>query len=358
MLRRLGRPVRRDTERGGVAIHPFRGYGSDREVFLMGRVLRQPRFAAMREAADGVTLVDFARRALRRGIRGARVTARLGGAQGSAETDSDGYFRICLSADDTRLSGEGWQTARVRIESPAEAAGALAEAAVYLRPRASRCVVVSDIDDTVVETGVANKLRMFWNLFFEDVEGRVAYPGVAAFYRQLHDGPSGREGNPMLYVSRGPWAIYEVLELFFQRHRVPEGPILFLREWGMTLQRPLPPPAKDHKLALIRAMLAVYDDAPFVLIGDSGQQDPEIYARIVREHPERVLAVYIRKVRGKPERHEAIRKLASKVAATGAELVLADDTVAMARHAAGLGLVDEGAPALVRGDRVRDEQET
>lgn len=354
-LRRLSHPVRADAERHGVAIHAYRGYGSRDRLFLMGRVLRQPRLAGLRRSAHRPTLIDFLRRTLRRGVRGARVVAEYGGARAEAETDADGYFRVQLCAREGLLPGEGWQSVQLRLEAPARAAGATAEAAVYLRPAASRCVVISDIDDTVVETGVASKLRMFWNLFFEDVESRVAYPGVAAFYRQLHAGASGDQDNPMLYVSRGPWAIYEILDLFFQRHRIPVGPILFLRDWGMTLQRPLPPPAREHKLALIRDMLAVYDDLPMVLIGDSGQRDPEIYARVVEEHPARIKAIYIRNVGRDPARDAAIRRLAEDLAAAGADLQLADDTVAMARHAAAEGLVGPEVPDLVRSDRARDE---
>lgn len=356
ILRRLSRPVRRDTGRRGVVIHTYRGYGSGAEIFLMGRVLRQPRFESLRRGAHDPTLIDFLRRIFRRGVRGAEVCAELGGIRASATTDTDGYFQISLEAAEGALPGHGWQEVRIFLASPPEAAGAEARAGVYLRPPASRCVIVSDIDDTVVETGVANKLRMFWNLFFEDVESRVAYPGVAEFYRQLHGGTSGAEGNPMLYVSRGPWAIYEILELFFQRHGVPEGPILFLREWGLTLQRPLPPPAEDHKLALIRGMLSVYGSAPFVLIGDSGQHDPEIYARIVQEHPERVRAIYIRNVGHGQDRDAAIARLAEEVLAAGAELLLADDTVEMAEHAVRHGLIAETAPARVRGERRHDEQ--
>ena len=62
----------------------------------------------------------------------------------------------------------------------------------------------------------------------------------------------------MLYVSRAPWSIYEVLDGFFRQHDIPVGPVLFLREWGMTLQRPLPRRGKAHKLELIRRMLDLY----------------------------------------------------------------------------------------------------
>ncbi len=145
---------------------------------------------------------------------------------------------------------------------------------MFIPPERCRCVVVSDIDDTVMRTGVANKLKMLWRLFVEDAESRVAFPGVAALYRALHAGAGGAEGNPMLYVSRAPWGLYEMLSEFFQRHGIPAGPVLFLREWGLSWTHPLPRRATDHKQALIRHMLALYRDLPFVLIGDSGQHDP------------------------------------------------------------------------------------
>src|SRR5690606_15856540 len=150
---------------------------------------------------------------------------------------------------------------------------------------------------------------------------------------------------------RGPWSIYDVLDEFFNLHRIPIGPVLFLREWGMTLQRPLPRRAQDHKLELIRNMLALYRDLPFVLIGDSGQRDPEIYAQVVREHPGRALAIYIRNVSRDPARHRAIEDLALEVLAAGSSLLLAADSLAMAEHAAERGLIAPDAVAEVASER-------
>jgi phosphatidate phosphatase APP1 len=196
---------------------------------------------------------------------------------------------------------------------------------------------------------------MMYNLFMQDARSRVAFPGVAAFYRALHEGPSGNEQNPMLYVSRGPWSIYEVLVAFFRMHNIPVGPILFLREWGLTLQSPLPRRAKDHKRDLIRKMLSLYDDLPFVLIGDSGQHDPELYCDIVREHPRRVLAAYIRNVTRTPDRRKEIEALAEEVVASGSALLLAADTFAMAEHAASRGLIAEQALPAVLEERRREQ---
>ena len=186
----------------------------------------------------------------------------------------------------------------------------------------------------IMYTGVANKLRMLWRLFVEDAQSRVAFPGVAAPC-------TGRCTAALRAISRTPcsmsrarlgastrcWRSSSIGTAF------PVGPILFLREWGVSWTSPLPRKAEDHKRELIHNMLALYSDLPFVLIGDSGQHDPEIYRQIVEEHPGRVLAVYIRNVSRDPKRIKEIEDLAKVVAGAGSSLVLAADSMAMAEHA-------------------------
>jgi phosphatidate phosphatase APP1 len=349
MLRLLARPVRVARGRGGVALQLYRGYGSREEVFLIGQVFRQP--LAGRASPDDTlsrALADIGRRLLRRGMAGAEVIARFSGAEGRFATDSDGYFRVHLRLAEPPPGDRLWHKMALELAGPARVA---ATGELFIPPPACRCVVISDIDDTVMHTGVGNKLAMLGRLFLQGAESRVAFPGVAAFLRALHHGASGGEHNPMLYVSRAPWSIYEVLDEFFRLHAIPAGPLLFLREWGLTLQRPLPRRGKGHKLELIRNMLALYRDLPFVLLGDSGQRDPEIYARVVRENPGRVLAIYIRNVSRDPARLGAIEKLAAEVAGAGSSLVLAADSMAMAEHAAQHGLIAAEALAEVRGER-------
>jgi len=255
------------------------------------------------------------------------------------------------------MQGRLWQSMDLRLLRPGSP-GSAARGAVFVVPKTARLVVISDIDDTVIFTGVANKVRMIWRMLLQRAQKKIAFPGVAAFYRSLHRGITGEERNPLLYVSRGPWAIYEILTEFFNLNAIPVGPVLFLREWGLTLQQPFPPPSKDHKLNLIRTMLDSYKDLPFILIGDSGQRDPEIYAQVVREHPGRVMAVYIRNVSRDPNRRKAVEELARQVVEAGSSLVLASDTFSMAAHAADSGFIRvEDLPEIL-GERVAQEGRT
>jgi phosphatidate phosphatase APP1 len=308
ILGAVARPVQEAQGESGVVIQPYRGYGSHIEVFLIGRIFRQSQPDP--ELGRGYllrTLRDIGRCIARRAISDAIVTARFYGAEETVITDEDGYFRVHLSPALPPPLDCSWHTMDLTLPQPQ---AVHAQAQIFIPPGSCRYVVISDIDDTVMHTGVANKLRMLWRLFVEDAQSRVAFPGVGALYRGLHAGASGDQQNPMLYVSRAPWGIYEVLEEFFDRHGIPVGPILFLREWGVSWTSPLPRKAEDHKRELIHNMLALYSELPFVLIGDSGQHDPEIYRQIVAEHPGRVLAVYIRNVSRDPKRIREIEDLA------------------------------------------------
>lgn len=345
----LARPVRRAQGRrgagqDGVVVQPYRGYGSRREVFVIGRVFRQGA-ATRRGGPLRRQIRDIARRLTRRAVPEAAVTARFHGGVQHLRTDADGYFRVHLRPAETPPDDRLWHWMEVSVTAPEPAE---ARVAVFIPPPKAGMVVVSDIDDTVMYTGVANTLAMLWRLFLRSAEDREAFPGVARFYEALHGGPDGEQGNPILYVSRAPWGLYDMLDAFFSAHRIPVGPILFLREWGLSWRRPWPRRAVDHKRALIDHMMTLYGDLPFVLIGDSGQHDPEVYRHLIAAYPGRIPAVYIRDVSRGPGRRREIAAMAEAARAAGTSLVLAADSAAMADHAASLGLIPRPAVAAVR----------
>ncbi|GHA98397.1 App1 family protein [Modicisalibacter luteus] len=356
LLHLLAKPMKSDRGRGGVVVHAYRGYGSAKEVFVMGRVFRQPSLGLpLREGTLLRDVIDIMRRLFRWGVKHVEVTLYLNGRQKTVTTDRDGYFDVHLITQPQLPTDRSWHRGELSVTMPSQRTVS-STAEIYVPPAAVDLAVISDIDDTVMYTGVANKLKMMYRLFFKKAYQRTAFPGVAAFYQALFAGPDGQRWRPMLYVSRGPWSIYEVLEEFFQRNGIPVGPILFLREWGLTLQRPLPRRATEHKARLIEQMLGLYNDLPFVLIGDSGQHDPETYARIVHAYPGRIRAIYIRNVNHDASRDDAIARLAKEVAETGCDLVLASDSVHMAEHARAHGLISAAGLEAVKRETQRENQ--
>ncbi len=135
--------------------------------------------------------------------------------------------------------------------------------------------------------------------------------------------------------------------------RIPKGP-LYLRDLGFEKDKFLKTDPTEHKLSCIRDILDVHLSLPFVLIGDSGQDDPEIYHAVVQEYPGRIEAIYIRDVEP-GQRGESVLRLARQLEEEGVPLVLSSDTLGAAEHAAEVGLISGQALTQVRWDLSRDK---
>lgn len=159
--------------------------------------------------------------------------------------------------------------------------------------------VVSDIDDTILHTGVVSilKWKVIYNSIFKHAKNRIPLEGSAEFYHKLHRGVCGTNANPIFYVSHSPWNLYRYLELFLRQNNFPKGPIL-LRSLSNFLRKK-PQNDKPQKQKEIINLLKTYPNLHFILIGDSGEHDPDIYMEIAEEFPGRILAIYLRSVKDK-----------------------------------------------------------
>jgi phosphatidate phosphatase APP1 len=303
-----------------VVILPYRGYGTREKLVLQGRVLQDEGFvAADPHARRSRNAWEFLKRIESDEVPFARVRARIGKAVQEVRADREGYFRVSLAS----RGGPGWRDVHLQLVDFPQVT---AIGRVIVPSAKARFGVISDIDDTVVDTGVQKKLRMLVSLALSNARTRKPLPGVAAFYRALHAGV-----NPVFYVSKSPWNLYVPLIEYLLAQGLPDGP-LFLRDLGLRMPR-------EHKARAIAELFAAYPRLAFILIGDSGEDDPEVYAALVRRYPKRVLAIYIRSVNRRPARLAALQRLVAEVALTGCQLVVAADAQAAAIHAAGEGLI-------------------
>ncbi len=328
---------------GSIKIVPYNGFGTDENVYLQGRVLQDQ---GITPASDNDTfwanIVNMYKRFESDEIPFAQLRARFYDQVQEIQADEEGMFEVHFQPDKPLPKDRLWHTVELTLLAPEqqefrEPVQAAGEA--LIPPESAEYVVISDLDDTVVQTDALNVLKMARNVFLGNAHSRLPFPGVAAFYRALLHGSKGKVINPLFYVSSSPWNLYDLFVEFFHLHDIPIGPVLFLRNWGITEDEILPVKNKAHKLKRIRQILDTYSDLPFILIGDSGQEDPEIYYQVVSDYPGRILAVYIRNVSADLERPNAIRELAKKILEAGSTLILADDTLAFAKHAVEQGWI-------------------
>jgi phosphatidate phosphatase APP1 len=340
---RLGRETKTLT------VVPYRGFGTPELLIVKGRVLHE-RGVRPPRAGDGRlrNLINMYHRFDSEEVPGARVRVRAGGAETEATADGEGYFEASLRPPTPLPPGPPWQPAMVTLLTPhpSDRYQVVASGQVLLPPADAELAVISDVDDTVVYTEATRLLRMARLVFLSNARTRLPFPGAATLYQALHN---GRAVNPVFYVSSSPWNLYDLLDDFLRLRGFPAGP-LFLRDWGIRSPEGGLRDHRTHKLATIKRLLEVYPRLPFLLIGDSGQSDPEIYAEVVRSAPGRVRAVYIRDVSRTPEREAAIAALSRAVTAAGSTLLLARDSYAVAQDAAARGWIAAGAPLDVAAD--------
>jgi phosphatidate phosphatase APP1 len=316
-----------------VELHPFRGYGTPTRLRLRGRVLRG---SGLVRSRLGDSVLDNLRNMFRRfesdEVPGALVAARAGGTELRVRTDEEGYFDVALDLPDPPAEPRVWEPVDLELLEPAARDGVGHATGQVLVPRGAQYLVISDLDDTVLHSHATSLWQMAKLTLLHNAHTRLPYEGVAGFYQALQRGRDGEAYNPVFYVSNSPWNLYDLLEDFLDVHGIPRGP-LFLRDWSLRTLRS----GETHKLAAIQALLDTYPDRQVVLVGDSGERDPEIYRQVVLRHPGRVLAVYVRDVA--PARHGAVQAIAAELAGHGVELVLSPDTEAARRHALDRGLI-------------------
>lgn len=325
----LSRPLR---------IVPYRGFGTTERAIIKARVI-EDRGEVERRLSRGVVggaAASYVRFNTAE-VPGARVRGWWAGQELSGESDEEGFVDIVTPSPpglvpgwhDVSLEVIGKGSGRSPVRAPVLVVGEDAEYAV-----------ISDVDDTVIVTDVRNIARRAWALFMAEAFERRPFEGVAGLYHALSRGSVGgaERINPLIYVSSSPWNLYEHLDHFMEEHDLPPGPIL-LRDWGLTRDGFAPGGGHGHKRAKMKAALDALDGLPFVLIGDSGQEDAEHYLSLVEEYGERIRVVYIRTVNSKKGRRRVLEDIGRRMRAAGSELVIVDSSSELAADAEHRGLI-------------------
>jgi hypothetical protein len=245
-------------------------------VWVAGRALRE------RPRTDASAPVNNVWALAAPNWEGADVEVLFLGRRGRAVTGHDGEFEIELRAEPGRPFPPGAHRVAVRIPG-----AVAARSVVHVVPPDAPFLVVSDLDDTVAVTHVTSKRKLLASAFLEDAETQPAVGGMAGLYRCLAQASGA---GAVAFVSGSPVQFAPRAARFLEKNGFPSA-ALYLRNLG-------PRTLHGYKEPVLHRLAERFPQ-PFVLVGDSGERDPEIYAAFRRERPARVLATYIR-VAGAP----------------------------------------------------------
>ena len=335
-----------------VMIQPYAGYGNGKELYLAGRVLADRNIQA--SAPDDRFWRNFdkmRRRFFSIVFPSVDLEADFQGKTIQVTTDEEGYFEIKLPVEGAEIP-EGWHPVRLRLlhDLLGRATEVVALGEVYFPASNADYGIISDIDDTILTTGAARLWEMLKVTFTQNAHTRIPFAGVSEFYDALRKGSDHIPSNPIFYVSSSPWNIYDFLMEFLDAHQIPKGPLM-LRDLGLSRDQLIAGSHREHKLKQIEQILEVCGDLRFILFGDSGQEDPQIYFEITQKYPGRILAVYIRDVSGAD-----LSVLAAEYLKTGVELILVVDTTDAAAHALSKGWILASDKPKIEAQKREDEE--
>ncbi len=271
---------RRGRRRGLIAtIVPFTGYGSTRWVRVLCRV------QLAKADATATALVDNPRgwRSFARiHVGHALVTVTAGGESRDVRADRGGVVDLRV---DVELS-PGWHEIEITVEGSEPV-----RAPVFIVAPDIDFGLVSDIDDTVMVTALPRPFLAAWNTFVLNEHARRPVAGMAVLYERLK---REHPGAPVVYLSTGAWNVAPVLTRFLERNLYPQGALL-LTDWGPTHDRWFRS-GQEHKRTSLRRLGEEFPGIRWLLVGDDGQHDPELYGEFAADHPSSVAGVAIRQL--------------------------------------------------------------
>ncbi|EMI15760.1 hypothetical protein RMSM_07331 [Rhodopirellula maiorica SM1] len=355
------RRLRKRLGRIGVpAIQPYIGYATHDAIHLSGRVLTNPPIDPDFESDRWWhNLSNAIGRFASDEVPNVKLRATAGGTVASTHSDDEGYFRFELPRETQSDDQLFWSPAIMQIDdpkSPSQLSSTTCD--VMYVPDQAEFGIISDIDDTILHTGAIDILTMAKLTFLGNARTRAPLCGVAKLYEMLqHNGDIRRDPlNPVFYVSSSPWNLYDLIDDFLELNAIPKGPIL-LRDLGFDETKFIKE-GHEHKLTKARRLMQQFDSLPFVLFGDSGQEDARLYAAAAREFGTRIRAIFIRDIDpGRTSEHDQRVDVHVRSAReAGVPMYLVHDSIEVARIAIEHRLLPEEAFQEVVSATQRDRQ--
>lgn len=277
-------------------IKVYNGYGNAEKIIVLGHVLKLSPLPRKTYRQNWITnLFSILRLFMVIPFSNAKISVEWGGILYNSHTEKDGFFRLEIFP--LKAPDEGWQSIAVRLEEEKyHLRNIQGHGKVYI-PLASQLAFISDIDDTFLISYSSRLRRRLYVLFTKNARSRKPFEGVVNHYQLLaRSGQTGNNTNPFFYVSGSEWNLYDFIVEFSRANDLPKGVFLLsqlkrIKEFWKSGQNNL-----STKFMRIVRIIEAYPHLQFILLGDDSQHDPTIYSSVVSHFPDRIIAVYIRRV--------------------------------------------------------------
>ncbi|MCP4501085.1 MAG: App1 family protein [Deltaproteobacteria bacterium] len=282
----------------------FGAFSYDKKIHVFGRVVEDHAVLARRKRGRLANVVENLRSLETDEVRNVDIDVVIAEKKEGADlnqvlslrADNEGLFHIVaeqLIVTDASVDID--TTLRVSIKSTTHHA-AIVELDVKRVSPGSSPVVVSDFDDTLAKSFAANKAKLALEVLSKNASQLVMVKGAAEAFSMAETSPGGGGGElesskaaAFFYLSSSPLSFFDRIQDFLNLHGFPQGMIL-LKDYGAeSISDP-----HGYKTRRIEMLLAAMPDNKFVLVGDAGEADPEIYGNLKKKYPTRIQRIVIR----------------------------------------------------------------
>jgi phosphatidate phosphatase APP1 len=274
----------------GAKIIGYRGIGNKERVIISGHAFRKHKVHDLKPHHRRFhNLRQTVRRFRLHPMQRTRVEVQVAGQVKEIRTDKSGFFSIDFGI--TGIS-PGWHPYQLSWDHQGEQFHG-----EFCVADERKTGVISDIDDTLLVSHSTKMIRKLNLILFRNAYNRKPIPMIKKWYNHISDINHATHPDDFYYVSNSEWNLYDFLEDFFEHNQLPKG-VFLLQHLKKGLRDLLSTGriAGSHKLGTIRFLLRFFPHKPFILVGDNGQKDMDIYSTICLQHPDRIQGVMIRKL--------------------------------------------------------------
>ena len=340
-----------------VMILPYRSFGNPKTAFFWGRVLEDKNINVQEDDKFWDNILNTYRRLESNEIPNARLSVTYKETTVEIITDEEGYFFAEIELPEPIVPHESmWEKVEFKLldEVRKNQGKVTALGEVQIHDDLKEYGIISDIDDTVLQTHATSMLASAKLTFLGNAHHRKPFLGVGELYESLVKGSDGNQQNPLYFVSSSMWNLYDLLIDFLEIRNLPKAPLL-LRDLGID-ENMFIKGDHSHKEEKIRKIMSYYPNLKFILIGDSGQHDAEIYYKMLQEVPDRIKAVYIRDVSG-DVRDAEVDKIGEKAEKEfNIPFQLIADSAMVALHAVSQGFITKDSIEKVQQAKEEDKK--
>lgn len=294
-----------------VQIVPYMGYGNDKKIVCRGRIFEDEVLDLSSSISKLKAFINSLKRIESDELSNQQFEWLFDSGWQQVKTNSEGFYLLehthSVKQSDSLFASIQFKIAAGQLPKKYHQQGEVNAVGEILFPSdKAQFGIISDIDDTIMKTSVLSRFKwkaVYYTLFIVPHK-RKTIAETNLWYKALH-----QDINPIFYISNSPWNLYDYMQDFLKHNQFPKGPI-FLRDFGRQPKDALQS-YKTHKQDEIERILQYYPNLPFILIGDGGERDADIYLEAKQKFGNQVKAIFIHRL-GDIKHQSRIEKLAQQ----------------------------------------------